>query len=277
MRTLLGAVLVLGWSAVATAAPRSVLVLPLDGNVDAGTRGKLNAEVVTLARTLPGAVNVGDTTFEETAAAVGCEAAAPMCAETVRSTLGVDELVYGRASTDGSQTTLVVHRIRDKTAAREATATLAPTDDPVSARTTLAPLFDAAAPPPVPPPVPAEDPVQPPAETAAHPGRTRGILVTASGGAVLVVGIGLWISTRGDQSDIDNATPSTTDDFRALKNKEDRVQRNAIIGDVLVGVGAGLATWGIITLVQSRRASDSVVVAPSVSTSAAGVVLGGTW
>jgi len=51
-----------------------------------------------LARKTAGNVANGDTTFAETAAAVGCDPAAADCAETVRTTLGVDELVWGTAT-----------------------------------------------------------------------------------------------------------------------------------------------------------------------------------
>ncbi|HEY4179369.1 MAG TPA: hypothetical protein VGM90_21140 [Kofleriaceae bacterium] len=263
-------------------------MLPLDGNIDASLRQKLNAEVVRLAKTLPGTVNIADTTFEETAAAVGCEATAPTCGETVRSTLGVDEIVYGRATTDGSRTDLVVYRVRIKTAPHSARASLE-SDDAESAEPALRELFDAKspthqAPPPAKEPpqtaaVPVEDnasPPPPPAEGGSHPRRTRGIIITAAGGGALAVGVGLWLSAHGDQGDIDAANPQTADDFRALHSKEDRAQRNAIFGDVLVGVGAGLATWGIITIVRSH-AESNVVIAPSVSSSTAGVILEGSW
>jgi hypothetical protein len=273
-----------------------VLVLPLDGSVDVSMRSKLNAQVVRLARKVPGSVSVGDTTFDETAAAVGCDPAAPPCAEIVRSTLGVDELVYGRATSNGSQTTLVVHRVRARAAATEATATLALSGDPDAAEPTLAPLFDSSAHAPAPrvpasppstaptsdtPPVADDEPTLPPPvlplEGEAHPGRTRGIVLTATGGALFVVGVGLWFSAHGEQSEIDDANPMDAGDFRALEDKEDSAQRNALIGDLLVGAGAGLATWGIITLVRSRTATESIVVAPRVSTSTAGLVLEGPW
>ena len=56
-------------------------------------------------------VTVGDTTFNETAAAVGCSPDAPECAEQVRTTLAVDELVYGTADTADGSTTIVVKRV----------------------------------------------------------------------------------------------------------------------------------------------------------------------
>src|SRR6185369_2617758 len=80
------------------AGPRKVLVLPLDGNAAAAQKSQLNDSVAKMAKAkIDGDVTVGDTTFQETAAAVGCDPNAPQCADTVLSTLTVDELVYGTA------------------------------------------------------------------------------------------------------------------------------------------------------------------------------------
>ena len=69
-----------------------VLVLPLDGNTPAAQRDGINASVVKLAKSkIGGDVSVGETTFNETAAAVGCDPALASCAEQVRTTLAVDE------------------------------------------------------------------------------------------------------------------------------------------------------------------------------------------
>src|SRR6185503_4881495 len=56
-----------------TASAGKLLVLKSDGNADAATKAKVEAEVITLARTLPGTqVEIGDVTFTDAAVAVGC-------------------------------------------------------------------------------------------------------------------------------------------------------------------------------------------------------------
>ncbi len=271
-------VLAVGWH-IAEAAPRKVLVLPIDGSVEPAVRARLNANVQKLANNLEGTVTVGDTTFDETAAALGCDAETPACAESVRATLGVDELVYGRATTTGTQTTLVVRRVRSKTAWREGSSTFAVEETPERADATvdteLSPLFDVTPPPPLvtePPPI-----TPPPATPVDQPstGRTRGILLTAGGGVMAVLGVILWANVSNTQSEIDNANPQDAGDFRALEDKEDKAQRNAIIGDVLVVAGVAVAAWGVWTLVKSR--DTEVTVTPTATPTSAGVSIGGHW
>ena len=289
MKALLGAlvVLVIGGQ-IAEAAPRKVLVLPIDGSVDPAIRARLNANVHKLADTIDGTVTVGDATFDETAAALGCAAEVQTCAESVRTTLGVDELVFGRATTTGTQTTLVVRRVRGKAAWREGQTTFSVDDAPersdVTIDTDLSPLFDKA-PPPTPPPtmLAPTDPTTPPGggdvaapiDQPGPPGRTRGILLLAGGGVAIALGAVLWVNVSSMQREIDDATPRTAADFRALEEKEDKAQRNAIIGDVLVVAGVVVAAWGGWTLYKSREVT--VVATPTATPTSAALTIGGAW
>src|ERR1700750_1752566 len=98
MRTALVVLVVLVTSVAA--GPRKVLVLPVDGNAPAAQRKSIDAEILKLAKAnVDGDVTEGDTTFADTATAVGCSAGQPECAQTVLSTLSVDEFVYGTATT----------------------------------------------------------------------------------------------------------------------------------------------------------------------------------
>src|SRR5262249_50069914 len=107
----------------ALAAPRKVLVLPLEGDADPEARAKYSAEMQRLARTLPGKVTLGDVAFTDTATAIGCDPKVPKCAEDVRATLGVEELIYGTATKEDGKTVLVVHRIARGKPPREAQTT----------------------------------------------------------------------------------------------------------------------------------------------------------
>lgn len=280
MKALLSAVVVLvvGWH-VAEAAPRKVLVLPIDGSVDPAVRARLNERVQKLAQNLEGKVTIGDTTFGETAAALGCDAETQACAESVRTTLGVDELVYGTASTTDTHTTLVVRRVRSKTEWREGTTTFPTEETPertdVTVDTELSPLFDVQPPPPIETPPPVETPPPAPVDTPSPPGRTRGILLAAGGGVATLLGVILWVNVSSVQDEIDAANPQDEGDFRDLESKEDKAQRNAIIGDVLVVAGVAVAAWGVWTIYKSGE--SSVTVAPTATPTSAGVTIGGRW
>src|SRR5215208_6700504 len=93
-RPILAILVGLALTSSAVAGPHKVLVLPLDGDAAPELRAKYSASVQRLARTLDGKVTPGDVTFTDTATAIGCDPKTPKCAEDVRATLGVDELVY---------------------------------------------------------------------------------------------------------------------------------------------------------------------------------------
>ena len=139
-------VVVLALAAQAIAGPNKVLVLPIDGDADPAIRTKLTASVQKLARIIDGQVRPGGTSFAETAAAVGCDPLTPECAENVRTTLGVDELVYGTANVQQGQVTVVVRRKVKDAPPREVTTTLAIADSPERLEPVLFPLFSGTGP-----------------------------------------------------------------------------------------------------------------------------------
>ena len=90
------------------AQSRKVLVLPLDGNAPAAQKTALDATVVRLAKEKGGGdVTAGDTTFNETAAAVGCDPEQPACAETVRTTISARMLCPDHVNADSASGTRV--------------------------------------------------------------------------------------------------------------------------------------------------------------------------
>jgi len=126
----------------ALADPAKVLVLPLDGDAEPGVRAKYSAAVQRVARGLGGGkVTPGDVTFTDTATAIGCDPKAPRCAEDVRATLGVDELIYGTVSRQNGKLALSVHRVAKGKPPRDAAATLEVTDPTERAEPELAALF----------------------------------------------------------------------------------------------------------------------------------------
>lgn len=274
-----GLVLALALEASAIAAPRRIMVLPLDGNAEGVTRARLNATVQKLAKATPDAVvTIGDATFEETAAAVGCVATVPSCPVSVRTTLGVDELVYGTVTTNPSgQTTLVLRRSSaTDNPPRETTTVLAQNDPPDRAERELAPVFGrtTAAPDPG---VPVE-PVKPvdPGRPVDHRKRNIGIACTTGGGVLVLIGGALLASYLGAQQDIDNAPTRTVAELRHLQDLEDRAQRDALLGDVMVLGGLALAAYGGWVLYKDHE-DRQFVVTPVATPTGPAVVLGGSW
>jgi hypothetical protein len=274
-------VLHLALAATAIAGPRRVLVLPLDGNADPTTRGMLNASLQKQAKAgvADAAVTVGDATFEETAAAVGCTPSDAQCAQQVRTTLGVDELVYGTATTDANGATTVT--LRRSSAAddppKELTATVARGDGPDKADAALAPAFgnpiatDNPPPPPPPPPLP---PAGPPVDNSR---RNIGIACATGGGVVFLIGLALWANASSKQDQIDSAPTRTSEQLVALRELEDRAQRYAIAGDVLVVGGLALGGYGAWLLYKDRKEQRRVVVTPAATPAGPGVSIGGVW
>ncbi len=146
------------------AASHKILVLPVEGAIDAATRNRLTADIVRQARSLDGQVASGSATFADTALAVGCDPRAAGCSDEVMATLGVDELVWGAASRDRGQIRLVVRRAARGAAVREVSMTFASGDAGDRIAAGIAPLFapPAAAPEPAPAPRPAGPPAAPP-------------------------------------------------------------------------------------------------------------------
>ncbi|HEU0031601.1 MAG TPA: hypothetical protein VFQ53_13270 [Kofleriaceae bacterium] len=293
---------VLVLSLPALAGPRKVLVLPLDGTADPGTRGKLTKSVQKLARVLDGQVKPGDTTFSDTAAVVGCDPATPSCSEDVRSMLQVDELVYGTATKDGDKVTVVVRRkIKGTSGPRELSVTMAAQDPAERVEPSLLPLFSGAAEPgtqseTVTPPTPTDTTTPTPTGdtttptdttvTAAPDGqvtattdgdsklkRNLSIAAIGGGGVVFLIGLSLWSSKSSLQDEIDNHPTDTLADFQDLKDLESKASSRAWLGNLFVLGGLALAGYGGWTFYQDRKARRATVTPAPVEGGGAAVTI----
>ncbi len=300
-----------------TAAPRKVLVLPLDGDAPAAQKSQLDEAVATMARTkLAGDITVGDTTFAETAAAVGCDAQDPACAETVRATLAVDELVYGTATTQDGNTTVMVYRVTQGAPAVSQVVVIGATDAGAQAAPGLEPVFGGggdtvhAGPPagsatgsdavsgPLADPGAAAGSVDGLAEgsdTGSAAGsaterpqladnffdtRERKLGVGLAGGGViaLVIGLSLWASADDRADQIDDHPRRTLDDLHELAQLEDRAGSRALWGNIMVGLGLGLAGAGAYYLYKDHQ-NRTTTLAPAPAESGTGMTLvfAGRW
>jgi hypothetical protein len=270
------AIAIAGASALAHADDRAhrVIVLPVDGTADPALRAKLTQEMQKLARRIAATVNDGDTTFAETATAIGCDPQTPACADSVLQTLAVDEIVYGTASATDAGTKLVVRRVTKDAPAREASTTIAPADSPDRVEPRIAPLFPGG---------PKEEPVP----IAGHPpppidetegvinDRNIGIAAIAGGGAAFVIGLALWANESGVQSDIDKHPANTPSDFRDLKSLEDKADTYATWGNLMVITGLALGGVGAYFLWRDHH--GHVVITPTATDHGAALVIGGRW
>ena len=283
----------------ALAGPAKVLVLPLDGDADPDVRAKYSAAVQRLARSIDGKVTAGDVTFTDTATAIGCDPKAPKCAEDVRATLAVDELIYGTVSKENGKLVVVVHRVAKGQPRRDATATLEPTDAPDRAEPELQPLFrgdttdgsaggggtDTGASagagsgdgngggPEGPPETPGEPP---PAGSPLLHNKVLGYAAVGGGATLLIISFALWSSASGFEDDIDSHPASTYNDLVSLKDLEDRASARAWTGNTLFVLGlaaGGLGGW----ILYRERQGQRTVVTPAPVPGGAALMLGGAF
>jgi hypothetical protein len=266
--------------ASAVAGPRKVLVLPLDGDAPAAQKSQLNDSVARMAKEkIDGDVTIGDTTFAETAAAVGCDPRDAECAETVRSTLAVDELVYGTAETSDGQTTVTITRVAANMPLASQVATIAESDSGERAEPALAPVFGnpadavetgATASPAVRP--------RPAGNFFDTRERKLGVGLAAGGAIAIVIGLSFWAAKSDLQEQIDRSSPRTYEQVLALKALEDRAADKALWGNLMVALGVGLGAAGGYFLYKDHKSRHATVTpAPVEAGSGVTFTLQGTW
>jgi hypothetical protein len=270
------------------AGPRKVIVLPLDGNAPAAQKAQLNDALARMTKDkVEGDVTIGDATFAETATAVGCDPLSPACAETVRSTLGVDELVYGNAKTADGQTTVTVYRVSQGTTPVSQMSMISETDPGDKIEPGIAPVFGGAP--------TGSDTVGSGSEGSAAPARSRktgnffdtrerklGAGLAAGGVIAIAIGISFWTSKSDLQDQIDtredNGQTRTLTELQALHDLEARAGSKALWGNIMVGLGIGLCAGGAYFLyTDHKNRSTTVTPAPVEAGTGMTVVLGGRW
>ncbi|HWO18656.1 MAG TPA: hypothetical protein VNO30_07760 [Kofleriaceae bacterium] len=282
----------------AFAGPGKVMVLPLDGDADPAIRAKYSASVQRLARTLDAKVTTGNATFSDTAVAIGCDPKAPACAEDVRATLGVDELIYGTVTKEDGKLVLVVRRVAKGKQRREVTTRLEASDAPARAESELQPLFQKSndksndttndttndqtndspaggvSPQPPGPPT-AENPGDTP-RTPLRRQKVLGYAAVGGGATLLLISFALWSSASGLEDDIDAHPVANLNDFTSLVALEDTARSRAWAGNALFLAGLAVGGLGGWILYRDRKAQHTVV-APAPAPGGATLMLGGVF
>jgi hypothetical protein len=136
----------------ASADPRHTLVLKSEGNASADVRGKVDVQVLKLAKSVGGNVEAGEVSFSDATTMVGCNPSESSCKDQVLETLGVDEIVVTNVDkAPGGGLKITVRRIPKSGMPSEQT-TLVPGGQAPDAKlnSDVGPLFGAAEPPPKP-------------------------------------------------------------------------------------------------------------------------------
>jgi len=271
-------------TSVLAQSSRKILVLPLDGNASAAQKDGLNSAVQKMAKDkMGGEVTVGETTFSETAAAVGCDPNLASCADQVRSTLAVDELVYGSATTADGNTTVTINRVSAGNPAPKTQLTVIKDSDSADqASSGLEPLFTAS-----------EGDGSGSGSGSGSAARPRvgssffstkerklGVAFLAGGVISLVIGFSLWSGASSLQDDIDDHPKSTIAEIEDLKELEDRAGSKALWGNVFVVIGLAASGVGGYFLWKDRKNRQAAAtVAPVAPDGNAGMtfVLRGAW
>ena len=270
-------------AATVTAGNRKVLVLPVDGNAAAAQRTGINDSIVSLAKAgVDGDVTAGDTTFNETAAAVGCTPDQPTCADTVMSTLSVDELVWGTAQTENGSTTVTIHRAAKGEPARQQITVIEEKAGGDAVSSGMQPLFEREA-------VGSGSDLGSAAGSGSgrpHPRsffdtKERKIAVGTGAASVvfLIIGFSYWSAQGGLQDQIDNSDPRTVQDFQDLNELEDRAASKALWGNIFVGLGIAAGAVSGYYFWTDHKKRKETVIAPVPTEDGTGVkmVLGGRW
>jgi hypothetical protein len=270
-------------AATVTAGNRKVLVLPVDGNAPAAQRTAINDSVVSLAKSgVDGDVTAGDTTFNETAAAVGCTPDQATCADTVMSTLSVDELVWGTAQTENGSTTVTVHRAAKGEPARQQITVIEENAAGDAVTSGMQPLFEREA-------AGSGSDMGSAAGSGAERPRPRsffdtkerkiGVGAGAASVVFLIIGFSYWSAEGGLQDQIDMFQPRTRADFDDLNELEDRASGKALWGNIFVGLGIAAGAVSGYYFYTDHKKRNETVIAPVPTEDGAGVkmVLGGRW
>ncbi|MEO8846356.1 MAG: hypothetical protein ABI591_33345 [Kofleriaceae bacterium] len=260
MTKTLTAILLAAATTTATADPRHVLVLRAEGSADAATRSKVDAQVDKLAKTLEGNVELGEITFADAAAAVGCSGSEAQCRDDVLGMMGVDELISTSVSAMPSgDVRILVHRIPKGASTKDAQTTV-PVGGSLDAKmaTDVGPMFGvkpkpglATTPVTTTPPAISTTPVTTtPVTTTPPPPTDAGAPVGAFGNQPAT-------PVRTAQLDPNNQNVTAAPNGQVL---EDRGSNRAVTG---LAIGGGLVLLSVILWAEAGSVQGDINNAPT--------------
>jgi hypothetical protein len=260
------AILLAAATTTATADPRHVLVLRAEGNADAATRSKVDAQVGKLAKTMEGNIEIGEISFTDAAAAVGCSGSEAQCRDEVLGMMGVDELISTSVSAMPSgDVRILVHRIPKGAATKDAQTTV-PSGGSLDTKmaTDVGPMFGVKPKPGITPtPVPTTTTTPPPVTTTTPVVTTTPTTPPAGAGApVGAFGNQPGTSTpaapvRTAQVDPNNQNVTAAPNGQVL---EDRGSNRAVTG---LAIGGGLVLLSVILWAEAGSVQGDINNAPT--------------
>ncbi|MBP9086209.1 MAG: hypothetical protein KBG15_08820 [Kofleriaceae bacterium] len=245
--------------------PPQVTVTPIEGDAPAATRTALTEALVRWGNAHDQRVEVGVTLMTDATSALGCDAADAACANSVRTTLAVDGVIWGTAR-GTSPTTIDIYRVgvdgnvthvRGQVAAG---ATVESTMQPLFPQlygitATADSLADTANSATAPQPVALQT-------AAPSPNRRKQVAIVGvvGGGVMIVGGISLWGYAGGLQDQINSAPVATANDIRALQALEDRADSSGTGGNLMFVSGlvvAGVSSYFLVKELRKARRPTS--------------------
>ncbi len=268
-------------------AERKVVILRVEGKVEATRRKHIEERLVAIARRVDPKASQVDFSFPEATQLSNCIGEFETCTRPVLEEFGVDELVVGTAEPmPNGRLSVTVHRASKDRPLQTTTfmTTNDAVDNEVDAR--VGPWY---------PTVSAKQATGGPEVSTSHgssetarPGSadqessvaststlgnsdrggrvSRGYVVGAiSGGVLAAVGLVLWSQASSTQDDIDRAPTGTASDLRRLQDLEASGRSHALWGNVAVitGVAVG-ATCAYLYWRERRRSPRQVAITPMV-------------
>jgi hypothetical protein len=257
MTKTLTALLLVAATSIASADPRHILVLRAEGNADAATRAKVDAQVARLAKTLDGNVEIGEISFTDAAAAVGCSGSEAQCKDDVLSTMGVDELVSTSVSAMASgDVHIMVHRIPKGAPIKDAQTTVMVKDSlDAKVASDVGPIFGVKAPPATTPPPPTPTPTPTPVGAFGNAPPTTPTPTTTPGAPVGAFG-NTPAPVQTAQLD-PNPQPLP---LPLQPTTEGRENNRALIG---IAIGGSLLLTGIIFWAEASSTQGDINSAPT--------------
>lgn len=267
------------------AAPVRLIVFSIAGN--------LQGEQKSLPRDLTRALSeegkrrgmktsIAEASYADTALLIGCEPSQASCSHAVLDQLGADQAIYGTMAPGQApgQVTVSFTMIRRQREPESADVVMqAGEKDKIAGE--IQRVVPAAFGSPVVPPLGESTGDSPGGQDLASQRATVWALY-GTGGVLAGTGMMFWLLAQQRKGDIDDARVQSADDFERLVDFERSAERNAMIGNILVGSGlvaAGVATFLLVRQERAGRmeSQNPVTVVPIAESSALGIGLRIQW